>query len=71
MSHGNCAAVHVYTQLWAEHGKEQSKNIGMSIDLEVIWCNGLFIRTKYIFTETFLAEAYSCLQVCVLFEREK
>ena len=25
---------------------------------------GLFIRTKYILTETFPAEAYSCLQVC-------
>ena len=39
----------------------------MSVDLEVICCNGLFIRTKHIFTETFPAEAYSCLQVCVFF----
>ena len=60
--------VHVYTQLWAEHSQEQSKNIGMSVDLEVICCNGLFIRTKYIFTETFPAEAYSCLQVCVFYQ---
>ena len=26
--------VHVYTELWAEHSQEYSKNIGMSVDLK-------------------------------------
>ena len=37
--------VHVYTQQWAEHSQEYSKNIGMSVDVAVICSNGSFIKT--------------------------